>query len=144
MKMRPRASPKTIQNRPKSIPRGDFFAVKFRPRFGIDFGAILAPKMLPLGTLLTTTIHQKNDQKLDCSKCRCKIATRPFKTAPGPPKTTPRPPKSSLRHPQDLPKCPQELPRSPQNSPRCSQETRKSPQDTVKHLLAGFLCIKHE
>ena len=60
----PRASPKTTQNRPKSVPRGDFFALKFRPRFGIDFGAILAPKMPPFG-------HPFGDQ--NPSKKRSKI-----------------------------------------------------------------------
>ena len=48
-KMPPGHPPKTTQNPPKSLPRHDFFALKFRPRFGIDFGAILGPKMPPLG-----------------------------------------------------------------------------------------------
>ena len=41
--------PKTIQNRPKSLPRGKLFPLKFQLRFGIDFDAILAPKMPPFG-----------------------------------------------------------------------------------------------
>ena len=41
--------PKTIQNRPKSLPRGKLFPLKFQLRFGIDFGAILVAKMLPFG-----------------------------------------------------------------------------------------------
>ena len=38
---------KMTQDRPKSLPRGNFFALKFRPRFWIVFCSILAPKMPP-------------------------------------------------------------------------------------------------
>ena len=140
--------PGHLPKRPKIDPSRSQEATFSLLNFDLVLGSILVPfwlpKCLPLGTLLTTKIHQKNDKKLDCSKCRFKIATRPPKTAPAPPKsaprlpkTTPRPPKSSLRDSQDPPKCLQELPRSPQNSPRCSQETQKSPQDTVTFWLAS-------
>ena len=141
--------------RPKIDPSRSQEAIFSLLNFDLVLGSILVPfwlpKCLPLGTLLATKTDQKNNQKIDCSKCRLKIATRPPKTSPGLPKstprsskTTPRSPKSSLRDPQDPPKCPQEPPRSPQNSPRCSQETQKSPQDTLTYLLAGFLCMMHE
>ena len=58
--MPPGDPPETIQNRPKSIPRDNFFALKFGPRFGIDLGAIMVPKGFPLATLLATEIDQKN------------------------------------------------------------------------------------
>ena len=68
--------------------------------FDLVLGSILAPfwlpKCLPLGTLLATKIDQKINQKLDCSKCRPKIATRPPKTSPGPPKTLPRGPRAPI------------------------------------------------
>ena len=88
----PRAPPKTTQNRPKSVPRGDFFALKCRPRFGIDFGAILAPKMPPFGQPFGDQNRSKNYQEFDCAKCRLKIATRPPKTSLGPPQERPKTP----------------------------------------------------
>ena len=73
--------PKTIQNRPKSLPRGKLFPLKFQLRFGIDFGAILAPKMPPFG-------HPRAS----------KIVPETFAGAP---KMLPRGPKTSPRGSKD-------------------------------------------
>ena len=127
--MPPGHPPKTSQNRPKSPPRRNFFALKFRPRFGIDFGPILALQMPPFGHPFgdqnRSKIDQKNDQKFYCSKCRLKIATRPPKTLPGPPQERPQ-------TPQDHPKTTQELPKRPPRPPQMPPRVSRRPQDAQK------------
>ena len=118
-KMPPRHPPKTNQNRPKSLPRRNFFTLKFRPRLRIDFGPVLAPIKPPCGHPFGDQNRSKNRSKIGLLNMsrqdRPKTAPKPPKTAPRPPKTTPRPPKSSSRDPPDPSKCPQLRPRDPKN-----------------------------
>ena len=130
--MRPGRPPKTTQNRPKSVPRGDFFALKFRPRFRIDFGPISGPKMPPFGLPFGDQNRSKKLSKID--RIINWLQDSP-KTTSRPPKRPPRASQEAPRRPQDPQKWPQEPPRSPPDSPRCAQETQKSPQDTVTYLF---------
>ena len=102
-------------NRHKSHPRGDFFVLKFRLRFWIDFCSILPPQMPPFWHPFRIKIDQKIDAKSDCAKGRSKIAPRapkslprrlpdPPRTPPDRPKTAQDPPKTPPGHPQDPPK----------------------------------------
>ena len=116
---------KTAPRRSQDGLEGFFSACKNRLRFCLVFGSIWAPFWLPkcsllgtlcppLGTLLATKIHQKNNQKIDCSKCRLQIASRPPKTSQGPPQERPK-------IPQDHPKITQELPKALKNAPKMVQ-----------------------
>ena len=104
--MPPGHPPKPPQIDPSRSQEATFSLLNFDLIFGSILVPFWLPKCLPFGTLLATKIDQKNDQKLGCSKCRSKIATRPPKTSPGPPQECPKTPRS----PQDLPRLPQEHP----------------------------------
>ena len=94
---RERFSPlETTPGRPKSTPRGDFFALKFRPRFWIDFWSILPPKMPPLGHPFRHENRSKNRSEIGSLK----------KSPPDRPKTLPRAPQGRPRPPQDRPRPP--------------------------------------
>ena len=80
-------------NRPKSLPRGNIFPVRFAPRFCIDFWSVLDPKMAP-------KIDQKIDQK---SPCETSLPQDRSMTAQVRPKTAPRPLQDHPRPPQDRP-----------------------------------------
>ena len=59
----PRAPPKTILNRPKSVPGCYFSGLRFRPRFGIDFGSVRGRFWLPFGPLLAPFGRSKTIKK---------------------------------------------------------------------------------
>ena len=59
----PRAPPKTILNRPKSVPGCYFSGLRFRPRFGIDFGFVWGRFWLPFGLLLAPFRRSKTMKK---------------------------------------------------------------------------------
>ena len=77
---RRRPSKRTLDSS-KMVLEGDFLHLKnrliFRSRFVSDFAPFWLPKCFPFGTLLASKIGQKINRKLDCSKCRPKIAPRP-------------------------------------------------------------------
>ena len=133
MKMPLRHPPKTTQNRPKSLPRLNFFAIKFRPRFGIDFGTILAPKMPPFGIVYGTKIGPRaaREQPRAAQERSRGIQERPRRAPDGPacpkgrPKISQTPPRTPQLTPDpsaDLSKC---LPRPardpPEEAPRVSR-----------------------
>ena len=125
IKMPPGHPPK----RPKIDPSRSQEATFSLLNFDLVLGSILMPfwlpKCLPLGTLLATKIHQKNDQELDCSKCRFKIATRPPKTAPGPPQERPKTPQDHPKTTQELPKRPPRPPKMPSRAPKIASKLPK-------------------
>ena len=100
--------PRGTQERPKSLSRASFFALRFWLRILIDFGPILAPKMAPsghpLGTLLATKIDAKIDQNLILKKDRPKRAPRRAKSSPGRPRDAPRGPREAPRGAQEAPR----------------------------------------
>ena len=100
--------PRGTQERPKSLSRASFSALRFGLRILIDFGPILAPKMGPRGPLLATKIESKNDQKSIIKKNRLQNVLRWPKSSPG----TPR----------EAPGAPQELPGEAPGGPRRPQE----------------------
>ena len=61
-----RGSPQTTQDRPQTTPRGNFFALKFRPRFVIDFGTILPPKMPPFWHPFRSQNRSRKKSKIRC------------------------------------------------------------------------------
>ena len=104
--------PRGTQERPKSLSRASFFALRFWLRILIDFGPILAPKMGPRGPLWATKIESKNDQKSILKKNRLQNVLRWPKSSPG----TPR----------EAPGAPQELPgEAPGGSRRLYHDTRR-------------------
>ena len=82
-------------------------SIFFRHRF--DFGPILVPFWLPLGSLLGAQNDPKIDPKIYQKSSCCKMAS----------KTAPRPPKG-------LPRCSPDSPRPPQDPPRPSQNAPES------------------
>ena len=127
----PKTPWKSSQTRTKTTLRGDFFALKFAARYWIDFSLFCLPKCLPLGTLLATKTNQKIDRKLDCSKCRPKIAQRSPQDRPRPPQERP---KTAQAHPKTTPRPPKSSPRPPKNALNAAQETQKLSHEAVTSL----------
>ena len=76
----PKMPPKTSQDRPKSPPSGNFLALKFRLRLGIDFDSVWAPKTSPFGLHFATQDDSKIEPKIDrtssCRKMPSRITSR--------------------------------------------------------------------
>ena len=102
----PKTPWKSTQNRTKTTPRGDLFAIKFAPRYLIDFCSVLAPKMPPFGHPFCSQNRPKKSSNIEVTQ-------------------------KSL---QDHPISPQDGPRSPQEGPRGSQESPKKPKKHPKRL----------
>ena len=137
--MPPGHPPKTSQNRPKSPPRRNFFALKFRPRFGIDFFTFWAPSWGRLGpqdgTSYTPKSIQKSTPKRGAQKHGSRSLPRPPKTPPRSPRDLPRPsltppwpPQALLPDPRGLLQTAQTTQRSLQDLPRSPPLTKVAPQ----------------
>ena len=101
---------KMTRHRPKPLPRGNFFALKFRPRFWIDFGSILPPQMPPFWHPFRAQNRSKNRSEIGLLKKS--LQDRP-KTAQDRPKMPPGPPRSpqdALPDPPGRPKMPSRIP----------------------------------
>ena len=130
-KMPPGHPPKTSQNRPKSPPRRNFFALKFRPRFGIDFFTFWAPSWGRLGpqdgTSYTPKSIQKSTPKRGAQKHGSRSLPRPPKTPPRSPRDLPRPSLTPPWPPQTLlpdpPGPPPDRPNHPKITPRSSPQS---------------------
>ena len=110
----PKTEWKSSQFRSKTTPRGDNFALKVAPLFGIDFCSVVPPKMPPFGDPFCSQNHSK---KLIKIKVPQKL-----------PKTTPI-------SPQDGPRSPQEAPRGSQESPKKPKKHPKRPHKHQKESL---------
>ena len=144
----PKIAWKSIQNRTKTIPRGDFFALQFAPHFLIDFCSVWAPKMPHFGDPFCSQNGSKKYEKIEepqkpprdhpispqdgprSPQETPKVALRPPNFAPRRPKIAPRDSKRPPREPRETPKAPQEGPRAP-------QEAKRSPQSLPRaHKLS--------
>ena len=107
---------KPTQNPSKRPPRGNFFALKIRPRFWIDFSPIWPPKRAPLGhpgaTLFGIKIGLQVEPMSYCSSSCPKIAL-------GPPRGSP---KAALDLPKGRPGAPQTLPKAAPDPPKASPD----------------------
>ena len=115
-KMPLRHPSKTTQNRPKTAPRGNFFALKFRPRFGIDFGSILPPKMPPFW-------HPFGAQNRSKNRSEIRLFKKSLQDRPKTAQDRPRPLQDAPRTARELPGCP---PGPPRTSQKASQEAPRS------------------
>ena len=122
----PKTAWKSSRNRPKMTPRGDFSALKFVPRFLIDFllrfasqnASLWAPFLLPKS-------FQKIIKKIRCFKSR----PRPLQFRPKTTQDRPKRLQEAAKRPQEaakrLPRCPMMPPRRFQEAPRASQEAQR-------------------
>ena len=108
-KMPPGRPPKATQNRPKSLPRGHFSALQFRPRFGIDFGSHFGSPRAPLWAPFW---RPKSVQK------SIEFPTA-LQVAPRSPQDPPRPPQGRPKTPQEGPRTPPRGPQDPPDPPKC-------------------------
>ena len=123
----PKTDWKSSQNRSKTTPRGDFFALKFAPRFWIDFCSVLPPKMPPFGDHFCSQNHSKNIIKIEVPQKSPKTTTIWPQDGPRLPQEAPRGPQENPRKPKKHPKTAQDRPKRLQEAPRESQEAQKAP-----------------
>ena len=135
----PKTPWKSTQNRTKTTPRGDFFALRFAPLFLIDFCSVLAPKMPPFGHPFCSQNRSKKSSNIELTQKS--LQDHPISPQDGPrsPQEAPRGsqerPQKPKKHPkraQDRPKKLQEAPKRGPKSPKAPQEGPRSPQEAPR------------
>ena len=126
----PKTDRKSSQNRSKTTPRGDCFALKFAPifvdrfllRLGSQNVSFWAPFLLP-----------KSLPKIIKNRSAAKVAPRPPNFAPRQPKIAPRGSKRLPRESQEAQKVPLEASRTSKRASKNASESKKGPhQASIK------------
>ena len=126
----PKTPWKSTQNRTKTTPRGDFFALRFAPPFLIDFCSVLAPKMPPFGHPFCSQNRSKKSSNIEVTQKS--LQDHPISPQDGP-RSPQEAPKRGPKSPKSTPRGPKIAPRSSKRLPREALKAQKHPKRFQKH-----------